>query len=218
MIVRPRTKRWHLGMIGAAASAVLLTGCAGTADSQAPAATPEAPMAPAMVMPSGMSMSPGAAMPTAEAMASSSDPGSPSAAAQMVCGPGTRADVATMLGLASGPHSTATFVDHLYTCSYRLPWGLLVLSVKESASVPAAEAYFDALRNSQPKAAPLPGAASLGLPAFENPNGSVAFRKGDKILQVDASAMTSVVGPHHQNRNDVAYQIASDVLGCWNGE
>ncbi|MEO6821546.1 MAG: hypothetical protein ABI468_03435 [Candidatus Nanopelagicales bacterium] len=64
----------------------------------------------------------------------------------------------------------------------------------------------------------LSGLASLGLPAFETPNGMVAFLKDDKTLQVDASAMTSLIGPQRLTRSGVAYQIATDVLACWNGE
>lgn len=218
MNARRTPKRWHLGVIGVVASVALMTGCARVPTAQAAAAIPETSMSPGTEMPSGMSMSPGESMPSMAAAGSSADPVSPSASAKMVCSPDTQASVAAMLGLASVPAPTATFVNRLYSCTYHLSWGPLVLVVKEATGVPAARAYFDSLRNAQRTAAPLSGVVSLGLPAFETQNGTVAFLKDDKILQVDASAMTAQIGAQRLTRSGVAYQIATDVLGCWNGE
>ena len=67
-------------------------------------------------------------------------------------------------------------------------------------------------------AEPLRGLDSLGLPSFEAPTGTVAFRKDDKVLQVDATGLPPEVGSSHRPRTDLAYTVATDVLGCWTGK
>ena len=141
-------------------------------------------------------------------------PDSPSAPAKMVCGEETRNNIARILALASPPLTTDSWADKLYTCTYALPTGPLVLSVKEAADTAAARAYFERQQQSSAQAAPIEGLANLGLPAFQTP-ASAVFVKDSFVLTVDASALPATVGPQQVSRGAFAYQIATTVLACW---
>jgi hypothetical protein len=43
-------------------------------------------------------------------------------------------------------------------------------------------------------------------------------RKDDKTLQVDTTGPPARIGQHDQTPADLAYEVASDILGCWNGD
>ena len=58
----------------------------------------------------------------------------PSPAEKMICAAETHTTIQKVLGLTSTPTSAATWRDHLYTCTYRLPMGTLIVSVKQSAN------------------------------------------------------------------------------------
>jgi hypothetical protein len=193
---------------------LLLTGCAAV-DVSAGQGTPIASMSPAMSMAPGQTM-PGMsstpATPPAEAIATGD---TPSKSAQMICGTETRANIATLLALTSPPAAKATWADHIYTCTYQLAVGALVLSVTESADLPKARIYFDALRVHLGNTKPLAGMASLGFPAYETTTGTVVFLKDNKTLEVNASALPARVGPEGSSPADFAYTIATDVLACW---
>jgi hypothetical protein len=204
-----------------AALAVLATGCAATdAATQAGGSRASQPMSPGMVMPPGMTMAPGMSMPgmTTAAPSAAATAAGPSASALLVCGSEIRGDIATILALRPVPTTTTTWADHLYTCTYHLSTGPLVLSVKESTDVPTANTYFTALRRHLGTTRPLTGLEGLGSPGYDTAAGVVVVRKDDKTLQVDATGLPATVGPHQQSRADLAYEVASDVLGCWNGK
>lgn len=148
-------------------------------------------------------------------MPPASQPGVPSAAAQMICSDEIRTAVASMLQLPTTPTPTSTYVNQLFTCTYHLSDGPLVLSVQDTEGIPAAHSYFEFLRRTLPSSQTLTGLASLGLPAFQTPTGAVVFLKDDKTLKVDATALPLRTGPNGQTRTDVAYQIATDIIGCW---
>ncbi|WP_251046237.1 hypothetical protein [Arthrobacter sp. ISL-85] len=139
---------------------------------------------------------------------------SPSAAAKMVCGEETRNNIARILALASPPRTTDSWADKLYTCTYALPEGPLVLSVKEAPDPAAARAFFDKQQQSTGQAAPIEGLANLGFPAFQTP-ASAVFAKDNFVLTVDASALPAGLGPHQVSRDALAYQAATAVLACW---
>ena len=42
--------------------------------------------------------------------------------------------------------------------------------------------------------------------------------KDNETLTVDATGLPAVFGSQQQKRTDLAYEIASDVLGCWTGD
>jgi len=132
----------------------------------------------------------------------------------MVCADETRKNVALLFGKQL-PAPTSTFVDHLFTCTYVTPAGPLVLSVMDSADVPAASRYFTALHKRIGATHRLDGMTGLGLPAYESSHGTVTFLKDHMTLLVDASAVHGRVGPDHHTPTDLAYTLATAVLACW---
>lgn len=196
----------QLGLL--AALPVLVVGCA-TAEASGPAGTGAAAVSPRESHPPvTASASPGNTTLVA----------APSESARMVCGPEIRRDVATILGLRTPPPASTSWVNQLYTCTYRLSDGPLNVSVKESGAVSSARTYFAGLRQQLGPTEPLRGLDSLGLPSFETSTGTVAFLKDDKTLQIDATHLPAEVGPQHRQRGDLAYTVATDILGCWNGK
>jgi hypothetical protein len=204
----------HSGLVAGVALLAAGWGVAGAAI-PAQAATPRAYVA---VTPVAMHMAPGMRMPDGTRMPAKAAVAGPSASARMVCSPEIRRDVATALALKASPSATATWSNHLYTCTYHLAGGPLVFSVKESGSVPKARTYLTVLRHRLAPTQPLQGAVSLGLPAYQTSAGNAVFLKDDKTLQVDATAMPQQIGPHGESRSTFAYQMATDVLGCWSGK
>jgi hypothetical protein len=208
--------RRTLRLVLLAALSLVLAGCAA-----AHAATPHAPsgsMSPGMSMPPSMSMPGMSPAGTASPAPRTDTISGPSASSRMVCGPEIRGDVVAMLGLHSVPATTTTWAGHLYTCTYHLPAGPLVLSVQESSDVASATAYFSALRQRLAPTHPLTGLLSLGETAYDTPGGKVVVLKDDKTLQIDATGLPRVAGQHQQSRTDLAYEVASDIIGCWTGK
>ncbi|MEW1808986.1 hypothetical protein [Pseudarthrobacter sp. NPDC080039] len=140
--------------------------------------------------------------------------GGPSAAALMVCGEETRDNIVKILALPSPPGTSASWADKLYTCTYTLPAGALVLSVKEAPDPDTAHTYFQDLQRTTGGAAPIEGLANLGFPAFQTP-ASAVFVKDNFVLTVDAAALPETLGPNQVTRAAFAYQVASTVLACW---
>jgi hypothetical protein len=196
--------RWSLGALGVLA--VVATACA---------AASSATENPSRSAPHGMSMPAGSSMPMQSGM--SMHAAGPSASARMVCGTEVRQAIATLLGLSAPPVPSSTWVHHLYTCTYRVPTGRLVLSVKDAANVPAAQSYFDALRRNLSATSTLTGMSSLGLPGYQSARGVVVFLKDDKTLEVDATSIGRT-GPSQVSRSNLAYTVATDILGCWSGK
>lgn len=138
----------------------------------------------------------------------------PSAATKMICTAETETDIVTVLGLTATPASASSWTDHVYTCTYSLPMGSLVLSVKQSADPAAAKAYFAELRPTLGKTDTLQG---LGEGSYGTSAGKVVLVKDNGTLTVDATNLPSVFGAYQAKRADFAYQIASDILACWTG-
>lgn len=132
----------------------------------------------------------------------------------MICTAETRDDIAEVLALEAIPVGTPTWADSLYTCTYRLPMGALVLSVKDSPGPGASAGYHAELRRGLPGAEDLLG---LGDAAYGTSGGTVVLRKDNGTLLVDATALPAVFGTQDQKRTDFAYEIASVILGCWTG-
>ncbi|MGI8761697.1 MAG: hypothetical protein ACR2LF_10485 [Jatrophihabitantaceae bacterium] len=194
-----------------AAGALLLTGCASSrAATQPPAAAPAGAMTPGMVMPDGSTMGAVAASPSAGAAFA----GSPSSAEKMICAAETHADITKVLGLKQSPPATSSWVQHLYTCTYRLPMGTFVVSVKQSSDPSTAKAYFAHLRTTLGSTQTLDG---LGQGSYGTTAGTVVLIKDSDTLTVDATRLPAVFGAQQSKRFDFAYEIASDILGCWTG-
>ncbi|MYV89210.1 hypothetical protein [Streptomyces sp. SID1034] len=165
--------------------------------------------------PTGPSTSATGSMPPGVRMPGMTQAAAPSASALMVCGPEIRSDVVKILAPPHAPTTTTTWTDHLYTCTYHLPGGQLVLSVKESPNTASADAYFQSLRKQLGTTTQLTAAQGLGNPGYESESGTVVILKDGKTLRVDATGMPTASGPHQLSRADLAYEIASDILGCW---
>lgn len=185
-----------------AVAGLLFAGCAsGTSHTQGV----NERMTRGMVMPDGSTM--GAGAPATRI--------GPSAAALMICARETRQSIATVLKLRSVPTPAARWTNPTYTCTYDLPQGRFVLSVRESATHAAATGYADQLRHH------LHGVHSLaGLSdnAYGTSDGTVVVVKGADTLRVDTTALPAQFGSERQKRVDFAYEIASDILGCWTGD
>jgi hypothetical protein len=192
----------------------VLAGCGSTAiDSQPATGGPtssSSSKAPGMDMAAGESMSD-----MAGPAGSGSGPGKPSADSRLVCGPEIRRNIGHLLALQPAPQGRATWRDHRYTCTYPLQAGPLVLSVTESADVPAAQRAFMGMRRSLQPTQRLKGLAGLGLPAFETRTGITVFLKDTMVLRVDATRLMLGGGAKSLSRSDVAYEVATDVMGCW---
>jgi hypothetical protein len=204
-----RPGMWPLGLL--VAGSILLAGCASShSASNTPLKSPAAngAMTPGMVMPDGSTM--GAAAPAAKKAAAK-----PSAAAAMICSAELRSDLATVLAVKQVPRGTSTFIRGLFTCTYALPMGRLVVSVQESPDAAGTTDYFRGLRHRLGKTADLAG---LGEAAYATSNGTVVVRKDNDVLRVDATRLPAQFGAQHAKRADFAYEIASDILGCWTGD
>lgn len=194
-----------------AAGALLVTGCASTRTATNPSVGSTAPatqMMPGMVMPDGSTM--GATTTSAAELAA----GSPSAAETMICGDEIHATITTILGLPHPPSSAATWREHLYVCTYRLPMGTLIVSVKQSSDSVAAKTYFRSTRTALAASEALDG---LGQGSYGNASGIVVLIKDNDTLTVDATRLPAVFGTQQSKRFDFAYELASDILGCWTG-
>lgn len=203
---RTRTTAALIALVGT----LLLSGCASSRRAAPSANSGDnagAPMTAGMRMPDGTIM--GAATSTTPPVPAAS---MPSASALMVCSTEIRSDVAKVAALKAAPVATATFVDHLYTCTYTLPMGRFVVSVKDLDSAAATTTYFTDLRHRLGTTTTLAG---LAEGSFGTADGKLALRKDSHVLEVDASGLPAVFGTQSEKRADFAYEIASDILGCW---
>lgn len=148
----------------------------------------------------------GASTSTPDAMAT------PSAFARSICEPKLRSDLTATLGFTTEVPATSTSGDHLYTCTYSLPTGQLVVSVKKLADSAAARKYFEGLRGHLDRPAEVVGLSSLGLPAFSTPAGQSVYLDGTEILEVDGSGLPPTVGVYGETRNALAAQIAVRII------
>lgn len=181
----------------ALAGAALLAGCT------SPAARASSPAAQASA-PRSATRAPQQTAPT-----------DPSATAHMVCAEETRATLSTMLAGAAVPPGTANWDDPVYTCTFTLPVGRLVISVTEGADSATTSRAFTALQHRLGRTHDLLG---LGQASYASSNGDVVLRKGHNILRVDATGLPAQFGRQQQKRTDFAYETASIILGCWTGD
>jgi hypothetical protein len=170
----------------------------------------------------GMSMGPGESMsdmgaPDASTPAPAGGSGRPSAAARMVCGPEIRHNIGQLLALRPAPVGRATWVDHVYTCTYQLPAGPLVLEVTESRDVSAAHRAFATLRHTLGQTQALTAPNGLGLPAYKTGHGTAVFLEGNKMLRVDATKLAAGTRRQSPSIADVTYEVASGVMRYWAG-
>jgi hypothetical protein len=138
----------------------------------------------------------------------------PPETAAMVCGDEIEGEVQQVLALPARPQTRSTWQDGLFTCTYSLPAGPMTLSVRVLPDDASAGARLDADRARTPGAQPLAG---LGERAW-GADGTAAVLKDAQILTVDTTRLPETFGANGQKRTDLAYEVASDVLGCWTGD
>jgi hypothetical protein len=139
----------------------------------------------------------------------------PSPASMMICDVQTQASIATSLALPTLPQPHDEWSDHMYVCTYDLDAGPLVITVKELPDVLARDAYFEGLHEHLGQSDAIEGLASFGLPGFKSADGVVIFAKDTMTLEVDASGMSSELGPNRLSQQDFGYQVAANILACW---
>ena len=184
------------------AAALLMSGCAATGQAESPAGTATAATpAPAT-----------AARPTTTPATAAG--AGPTATALMVCGSDISTKITQILRLDRPASTHSTFTAGRFTCTYDLPVGPLVLAVQQSPTKAQANTYFRTLRPTLGLTEDQPG---LGEHAYSTPTGTIVVIKDNQTLTVDATALPAVFGNQDQKRTDLAYEVASDVLGCWTG-
>ncbi len=209
----------------AALTAFGLSACGGAAEGVpgAPAAATPAPtemsMAPGETMTPGMTMAPGETMaPSTSAPATPSADAAgvaePSAKTKMVCGDETMDNVKGLAGVDTIPTKTS-WKDGLFTCTYDLAEGQLVITVKQSADADAAKTHFDGLRKGAEGARDLTGLEALGVPSYRTTDGLAVFVKDEMTLTVDPTRLAATVGPEKTDRSSFAYTVATTILACW---
>lgn len=133
----------------------------------------------------------------------------------MICGSEIREAVRVAFGLSTPPRSRDTWSRRLFTCSYLLRGGTLLLSVDDSLDQKSGRAYYSGLQSRLAGAQAIGAADSFGLPGFATPDGNVVFIKDGKTLRVDASGLPDALLPSGATQTDAAYAIAAAVVGCW---
>lgn len=203
---------WVRTALAPALLAVLLAGCGVGAGALVGAAAPTTAPAGTHRMPDGAPMSD-----SGTGMGSMDHAAQPSAAAAMICSDKTHASLQHSLGLASVPRSTSRWAGGIYTCTYHLVGGDLVVSVQDTTDPTAGRQYFDTVTARLPGLAPIRGLESFGLPGEQNGAGDVLFIKDGKTLLVDATALPAQVGRYQQTPAEVAYALAASIVACWSG-
>jgi hypothetical protein len=187
-------RRWLPGAL--VVVMVALAGCAGSSSDSAP--VPKRPQQPEHVVAA-------AAQPAGTR---------PSESAKMVCAHEAQSDIAGVLGVKPTKVTLPTWVDHLYSCRYVYPDGVMTLSVRELDSAADTTSYFDGLATTMGRR---PDNLPIGEGAFITTDGSVVVRKDYKVLTVDASQLPAAFGTLALVPTDVSTAVAMTVLGCWSG-
>jgi hypothetical protein len=138
----------------------------------------------------------------------------PSAISKEVCSSDAQGEIKRVLGVTAHV-ATPSWVDHRYSCRYQYPNGTFVLSVKELSSWSETYAYFGSLGHSLGNTGAL---GNLGQGAFTTSDGSVVVRKDWKVLLVNIAPLPGQFGKPPTSKADVAYTVASIILGCWAGD
>lgn len=200
-----------LGLTAAAAMAVTaLAGCGG----QSVQVSSHAQTGSGM-----MTMSDGSVMKMSDMPSSSVDgdtSGGPSATARMICGHETADAIQKSLALKDAPNGYGgVWISPDYYCNYRLPSGVLKLTVQDLSATSTQRTTFDSLRSRLSHPTAITGLANFGLKAFQTKRGDVVFLKDNKTLWVNASGIATSGLPAGMSRSDIAYAVASSVIACW---
>ena len=132
----------------------------------------------------------------------------------MICELEVKGEIASLLGVQPNQPVVPTWKDHLYSCTYHYKGGALTLAVKELADKASTDAYFNQEAEELGKSQKING---LGSPAFTTSNKSVVVRKDYKVMLVDISKLPAQFGNPPDSRENIALNVAAEILGCWTG-
>lgn len=213
-------------LAGAACAALLLTGCASAGGEPATgaASSDDTGAGATHVMPDGTVMSgeehgahdDGGGHEGGHDHGEAVDSYGPSETASMICGGQVADDVRRLTGVDALPEPSTSWQAPMFTCTFELPAGPLVLTVHDTDDLAEGDAHFEARRAALAPTRELKGMYGLGLPAFETARGTAAFIRDGKTLEVDATALPTGLGPDGSlDQADLAYAVATSVLACW---
>jgi hypothetical protein len=138
--------------------------------------------------------------------------GPPDEKTAMVCQAEAQEDIEEALGLPTTEPPTSTWHDRLFTCTYRYPGGVMLVSVQELPDAAAATRYFDAQQAAAPGPVPFP---DMGDAAFAVNNTATYVRRDRFVLKVDVSGLPEALGDKQTPRNHVGIAVSSVIVGCW---
>jgi len=150
----------------------------------------------------------------ADTSASAAASDGPSQSAKMICQPEAADEIASAVGVKTSNPPTPTWSDHVYSCRYQYPSGVMVLSIKELPDEATTTAYYTAAQHNLPNSTP---EQVLGQQGFSGPDGSVYVRKDFKVLHVDVSGLADPFGDPTESRADAAFTVAAVIMSCWTG-
>ena len=187
-------------LIGLLAGLLALAGCAST------------PAASGSSAPSSKAAS-SAAVASAEELQYATN--KPPATALMLCSQDVRGEViADALSVPSVPAPQSSWADHVYSCTYALQQGQLVLAVTVA---PDDATAADDLRSMAGRLGATTQEPGLGQKAYSTKAGTVVAVKDNLVLRVDATGMADDLGNTHEGRLDFARVIAAGVFSRWTG-
>jgi hypothetical protein len=132
----------------------------------------------------------------------------------MVCAREAQSELVTSLEAQPTLVTTPTWMDHVYSCKYMYPDGVIALSVKELKNAAATTLYFNSLANQFGRR---PQGLAIGQGAFYTTNGSVIVRKDYKVLDIDVSQLPPRFGNLGLGPSDAALSVAATIMSCWRG-
>lgn len=140
----------------------------------------------------------------------------PSDAARMICNGQVVKSVTSFFDLEEAPVPSSTWDQPMFTCTYDLESGPLVLTVHDATDPEKGKAYYESLRKSLGSPEEFKGMLGLGRPGFATGDGTVVFITDGKTLEVDATALSGKMGVNGTSTpSDAAYAVASAVVACW---
>lgn len=134
--------------------------------------------------------------------------------ARMVCGGQVVRNLADLDGVKGSIPTATSWQDPVFTCTFTLPEGPLVLTVRQAADKSAATTAFKAAQQAA-SGTTISSFAALGIPAYSTAADAVSFVKDDLTLVVDPAGLPAQLGPQSTKRAEFASTVASFVLACW---
>ena len=124
-----------------------------------------------------------------------------------VCQPMVANGIVEFLGGPLPAPQHGGWAGHVYTCTYPLAGGRLVLTVTQLRNRAAAATAYNRLAQAAAHRTRLNG---LGNAAYQAPDGTLVARKDQFVLDADPTGAPSGIRPA-----DLAFAAVVAVMGCW---